>query len=218
VIVCGYGRMGQLVADQLQADDRGVVIIDNNPDRLAAMEEAGLPAVGGDAAEEATLLEAGIARARCLVATLPRDSDNVFVVLTAKGLRQDLFIIARAESTTTEGKLLRAGADRVVCPQVIGAHRISSLITRPSVVDFVDVAAQGVELEIDEYKVGDDSPLAGKSLRDSALRQKVDAIVVAITRADGRTIFSPSADEVVHTGDTLILIGRLHTSGRLSQL
>ncbi len=164
------------------------------------------------------MLEAGITRAKTLVATLPRDSDNVYVALTARGLREDLFVIARAESTATEGKLLRAGADRVVCPQVIGAYRISSLVTRPNVVDFVDVAAKGIEFEIDEYCIGADSVLVGKSLRDSTLRQKVDAIVVAIKRVDGQTAFNPSPEEVVQVGDTLILIGRLNTSSRLAQL
>ena len=218
VVVCGYGRVGKLVADQLRAAQEPLVIIDNDLEKITALESEGLLYVKGDASEEHTLLEAGISRAKTLVATLPRDSDNVFVVLTARGLQQSLFVIAWAESTATEGKLMRAGADRVVCPQVIGAYRISSLVTRPNVVDFVDVAAEGVEFEIDEYRIGADSALAGKSLRDCALRQKVDAMVVAIKRVDGQTTFNPAAEEVVQIGDTLILIGRLDTSSRLAEL
>jgi voltage-gated potassium channel len=218
VIVCGYGRVGSLVADQLRTEGARFVVVDNDPEKIAAIEPEGLLYVKGDASEETTLLEAGIARADTLVATLPRDSDNVYVALTARGLKKDLLIIARAESTTTERKLLRAGADRVVCPQVIGAYRISSLVTRPNVVDFVDVAAKGVEFEIDEYRIGEGSTLAGKSLRDSALRQKVDAMVVAIKHSDGRTTFNPSAEEVVQVDDTLIVIGRLDTSSRLAEL
>lgn len=218
VIVCGHGRMGSLVADQLHAEGAHFVVIEKDPEKIAAIESEGRLSVKGDASEESTLVEAGIARADTLVATLPRDSDNVYVALTARGLKEDLLIIARAESTTTEIKLLRAGADRVVCPQVIGAHRISSLVTRPNVVDFVDVAAKGLEFEIDEYRIGEGSALAGKSLRDSALRQQVDAMVVAIKRSDGQTTFNPSADEICDVGDTLIVIGRLDTSSRLAKL
>ncbi len=218
IIVCGYGRMGKLVADQLKAERASVVVIDNDPEKVSEIEAAGHLYVKGDACEETTLLEAGITRAKTLVATLPRDSNNVYVVLTARGLHDDLFLIARAESTATEAKMMRAGADRVVCPQVIGAYRISSLVTRPHVVDFVDVAAKGVELEIDEYHVDKDSVLADTSLRDSALRQKVDAMVVAVRRPDGQTTFNPSADLIVRSGDTLILIGRLGTSSRLAEL
>ena len=218
VIVCGYGRMGKLVADQLRTEGTRFVVVDNDAEKISAIEPEGLLHVKGDASEETTLIEAGIARAVTLVATLPRDSDNLYMALTARGLKKDLLIIARAESTTTEAKLLRAGADRVVCPQVIGAYRISSLVTRPNVVDFVDVAVKGVEFEIDEYRVAEGSTLAGKSLRDSALRQKVDAMVVAIKHSDGRTTFNPSADEVVQVDDTLIVIGRLDTSSRLAQL
>ena len=218
IVLCGYGRVGGLVAAQLRSESTALVVLDNDPDKIAALEQAGVLCIEGDASEEASLLEAGITRAKTLVATLPRDSDNVYVTLTARGLSEQIFIIARAEATSTEGKLIRAGADRVVCPQVIGAYRISSLVTRPHVVDFVDVAAKGVELEIDEYSVSEDSALAGKSLRDSALRQKVDAMVVAIRCADGRTTFNPAPDEVVQAGDTLIMIGRLNTSTRLAQL
>jgi voltage-gated potassium channel len=218
IVVCGYGRMGKLVADQLKSEQASVVVIDNDPEKISELEVAGQLYIKGDACEETTLLEAGITRAKTLVATLPRDSDNVYVVLTARGLRDSLFVIARAESTTTEAKMMRAGADRVVCPQVIGAYRISSLVTRPHVVDFVDVAAKGVEFEIDEYHVDEQSVLADTSLRDSALRQKVDAMVVAVRRADGATTFNPSADVVVRSGDTLILIGRLGTSSRLAEL
>lgn len=218
IIVCGYGRMGKLVADQLHAERASVVVIDNDPEKISEIEADGRLYVKGDACEETTLLEAGITHAKTLVATLPRDSDNVYVVLTARGLHNDLFLIARAESTATEAKMMRAGADRVVCPQVIGAYRISSLVTRPHVVDFVDVAAKGVELEIDEYHVDKDSVLVDTSLRDSALRQKVDAMVVAVRRPDGQTTFNPSADVIVRSGDTLILIGRLGTSNRLAEL
>ncbi|MCG3137348.1 MAG: Glutathione-regulated potassium-efflux system protein KefC [Phycisphaerae bacterium] len=218
VLICGYGRVGKMVVEQLQAQKLEFVILDNAPARLAELERAGMLFVQGDASEESALDQAGISRARVLVATLPHDADNVYVVLTARALNPQLLIIARAESTSSEAKLLRAGADRVVCPQIIGAYRIANLITRPSVVDFVDVASQGVEFQVNEYQVSPDSPWAGKSLREAAIRQQLDAIVVAIRKHTGRTLFNPSAQEQLEAGDTLIMIGQLQTADRLSQL
>jgi voltage-gated potassium channel len=218
IIVCGFGRMGRLVASQLTDRQRDILIIDVNPERISQAQQEGLLTLRGDASEESTLVDARISHACTLVATLPRDSDNVYVTLTARGLCPHLVIIARAEITATEEKLRRAGADRVVCPQVIGANRISSLVTRPNVVDFVDVASQNAEFEIDEFQVQESSSLVGQSLRDSALRRDINAIVVAIKPGEGDTIFNPPADHVIERGDTLIIVGKPNTSSLLSQL
>jgi voltage-gated potassium channel len=129
-----------------------------------------------------------------------------------------LHIVARAEQSTTEHKLHRAGADRVICPQVIGAKRIADIVTRPIVVDFFEVAARGVELEMDDYLVGPDSALCNSTLRESRLRQRTGAMVAAITRADGTSLYQPDPDEVICEGDRLILIGRAGTSDRLEEL
>jgi len=218
VIVCGYGRMGKLVAHQLRDNQVDLVIVDNDPDRTAEADEQGLLYVLGDASEGDTLLQAGLMRARGLVATLPNDPDNVYVTLTARGYRQDMTIVARANEQTTEPKLRRAGADRIVCPQIIGAQRIVNILTRPHVVDFVDVAAKGVELEMDEYAIGEGSPFCGQSLQQAALRQRAQVIVVAIRRADGTTVFNPGGDEVIRPHDTLIMIGPAGASKRLDTL
>ncbi len=149
-IVCGYGRMGESVAKQLKQQGATVVVIDNNPDQTAKLEEEKCLYVLGDAAEEESLQRAGIMQARGLVAALPQDSANVFVVLTARGLREDLNISARAEQLSAQPKLLRAGANRVICPAVIGAMRVANIMLRPNVADFIEVTAQGVEFEVDE--------------------------------------------------------------------
>lgn len=218
IVICGFGRMGQSVVEQLPDHLKDVVVIEIDPDRIVELERDGILHLKADASEEASLQEAGIVHAKFLVATLPKDALNVYVTLTARGLNADLMIIARAESNSTESKLLRAGANRVVCPQLIGASRILGLLTRPNVVDFVDVAAQGIELQLDEYLVDHDSPLVGKSLREAQIRQKVDAIVVAIKREVGKDVFNPSADEVLQARDTMILIGKLNTAERLAEL
>lgn len=218
VIIGGYGRMGQLIAKELTSQGLKTVVIESNPQKTSSLDEQGLLYVLGDASEEESLLGAGVERAKALVTVLPHDADNVYAVLTARGLRSDLFIIARAEQGATEAKLRRAGADKVISPHAIGARRISNILTRPHVVDFVDVAARGVELEMDEYIVAADSPICGKTLRESNLRQRVNVMVVAIKRADGSTVFNPGPNEVILESDILILIGPAGASSQLESL
>ncbi len=145
---------------------------------------------------------------------LPHDADNIYVTLTVHTLRPELRIVARAEQPATEAKLRRAGASRVICPQVIGATRIVNVLTRPNVVDFVDIAHKGVDLEMDEYFISESSPLVGKMLRDSRLRETTGAMVIAIKRADGETLFNPGPDATLQADDTLILIGPGDLSSR----
>jgi voltage-gated potassium channel len=215
VILCGYGRMGALAAEEVTQRGIPVVIIESARDRVRLLRETGVPHIRGDATEEEVLMRAGVMRARALVATLPHDADNVFITLTVHTLRPSVHIIARAEQPSTKPKLIRAGASRVICPQVMGATRIANVLTRPTVVDFVDMADKGVDLEMDEHVVGADSPLAGKSLRDSPLREKTGATVVAIKRADGKTHVNPAPDEILLAGDTLVLVGPAGVCGRL---
>lgn len=217
-ILCGYGRMGAMTAERLQASGRTVVVIERDKDHGPELDAAKLLYVVGDATEEETLHDAGLERAEALVTTLPSDSDNVFVTLTARGLRPDLRIVCRAEQPATEAKLHRAGADRVICPQIIGAKRIADILTRPHLVDFFEVAVQGVDLELAEYVVEPDSALCDVVLRDSRLRQRTGAMVVAIKRGDGTTVFQPEPEVVFRAGDQLILIGKSGTSERVEAL
>ena len=217
-ILCGFGRMGAMAAGKIKERGAEVVVVEAKKNIRPEIESAGLLYVTGDATEEETLQAAGLMRADSLVSVLPTDADNVFVALTARGLRPDLHIVARAEQPSTEVKLRRAGADRVICPQVIGATRIADILTRPNVVDFFEVAARGVELEMDEYRVGPQSALRDATLREAALRQRTGAMVVAIKRADGTSVLQPGPDEVIQERDLLILIGRSGTSTRLDEL
>jgi voltage-gated potassium channel len=217
VIICGYGRMGKSIVEQI-CNDMKVVIIEKDSSKTDNTDIKAL-FVTGDAAEEETLQKAGVAKAKALVSTLPRDSDNVYVALTASSINQNLFIISRTESHATEARLLRAGADRVICPQSAGARRVAGLLVRPNIVDFVNVATQDIELEVVEYEVTEESVLAGKSLRELALRQKADAMVVAIKRKDSdeETVI-PQPEKAIKVGDLLILVGKLGASERLAKL
>jgi len=218
VIVCGFGRMGELLVKRLIQRHVPVVVIEKDQLRLRDVEEIDQLYVMGDATEEATLSKAGIDKAKSLVAALTSDADNVFVTLTARQMRPDLHVVARAEQFSSESKLKRAGADRVMSPQTIGAERIANVLTRPHIVDFVDVAAKGVELEMDEFVVPENSWLAGKSLLESNIRRAAEVMVVAIVRPDGSTCFNPGANEIVRPNDTLISIGSAGASSRLAKM
>ncbi|MBN1491562.1 MAG: potassium channel protein [Phycisphaerae bacterium] len=218
IIVCGFGRMGSLLVKELQGRRVPVVVVENDPLRTREVEQVKGLYVLGDAAEEMTLKEAGIARAKGLVTVLPHDSDNVFVALTARGLRNDLIIVARAEQHASESKLRRAGANRVISTQVIGATRIANVLTRPHVVDFQDVTAKGVDLEMDEFVIPPTSSICGKTLREAQLRRHANVMVVAIRHVDGRTTFNPGADATLRAEDTIITIGPAGSSSKLKAL
>lgn len=218
VILCGYGRMGALICQDLRRRDLPVVVVESSANAGDDLRAADVTYVIGDATDESTLLRAGLTRARALVVALGTDADSVFVTLTAHTLCPDLTIVARSEQPATEAKLVRAGATRVVCPQIIGATKIANILTRPTVVDFVEVADKGVDLEIDEYAIDDSSPLVGRSLRDAHVRRHTGAIVVAIKRADGEALVGPDPDARLQARDTLILVGPSGVSNRLDEI
>lgn len=206
VIVCGWGRVGREVSRFLSASGRDVVVIDRNAERLSSVPH---PFVRGDVTEDATLEEAGIARAATLVAALETDADNLYVTLSSRALRPDLQIIARARNESSEPKLIRAGADRVVNPQQLGGDRMASLVTQPHVVDFIDVVMHDgtLEFRLAEVSVGGGSPLAGKSLTSAVVRDRTGALVLAIRKTDGSFVTNPSTQIEIDASDVLIGVG-----------
>lgn len=218
VIVCGLGRMGTAVARQLREAGREVVGVDLSPDQTSAAEEGGLLYILGDATNEQTLQAAGVERAETLMACLATDADNVFAALTARGLNGQINIIARAQHEASQDKLLRAGATRVVCPHVIGAGRLADIVLRPAIVDFVEVARRGVELELDELELAPQSRLVGRTLQELELPRRIGVHVVAVRRARGETIYHPTADLRLEAGDVLILIGERGAAKDVEQL
>ena len=154
------------------------------------------------------MLEAGIERAKGLVAVVSSDADNVYIVLSARSLNPALFIVARAEEVGAEQKLLRAGADRVESPYEMGGRKMANAILRPTVTTFMELAlTEGLEWSMEEIAVGAGSSLVGVALKDSGLRQKLDLILVAIKRGDGEMLFNPSHETPILAGDTLIALG-----------
>jgi voltage-gated potassium channel len=218
IVICGYGRMGHVVGQSLQGAGRSVVVVDSDPERTAQAEREGVAYLLGDAREEVTLQAAGIERAAALIAALPDDAGNVFLTLTARGLNPRLRIIARAEEAATQDKLVKAGASRVICPQTIGANRIVDVLLRPAMVDFVEMAHKGVDLEMDQLTVGPDSGIAGQTLRELSLPSRAGAMVVVVQRLDGTALYSPGPEVTVSSGDTLVLIGRRGLAGAIQKL
>lgn len=209
VVVCGFGRMGEILAGELARRKRSLVVIDKDPERITEAIAQGYLALTDSATEEESLLHAGVKRAKVLVITLPSDADNVFITLTARNLNPDLQIFARADLPTTEKKLLQAGADRVVLPAATGAMRMALMVTRPSAVELVElvVGRQVAEVEIDELTISFDSPLVGSTVRDSQTRSRHGLLIVAVRHPGGVLAFNPDADTVFQGGDTVIVMG-----------
>ena len=209
VIVCGYGRMGRRVCEEFSHDKVPFVIIDRSEAVLGDFQMPhGLHLVG-DATSDEVLRRAGIDRARGLVTVMGDDADNVFATLSARLLNAQVFIVARVESAESEQKLVRAGANRVVSPYELGGSRLAQAVLRPTVVDFIELAtgSEHIELQIEEMRVADRSPLVGSNLRDSRLRADLKVIIVAIKRKGGRMAFNPAPDTVLEADDTLVAIG-----------
>ena len=206
VIVCGWGRVGRAIAEELTAANTDLVVVDLDPTRIA---EATLPAMVGDATEDRVLEAAGLLRARALVAALNTDAGNLFVTLSARSLRPDLFIVARARIEESEEKLRRAGADRVVNPQSIGGARIAAFVLQPHVTEFLDVVMhdRGLQFRLEEVLVPAGSSTAGRSIRDAHLRDRTGALVLALREEDGSFNTNPSPDTKICAGQVLIAIG-----------
>ena len=209
-IVCGYGRIGSIIAAELHQQGVPVAVIERDPDRVKQAIDRGWLALEADASREEVLARAGIHRARGLITAVGTDAENVFTVLTARVMRPDLFIIARVESEDAEHKLRRAGADRVISPYQIGATQMVQTALRPAVVDFFHLAtsSERLDLSMEQVHIKDDSPLANQRIVDAGIRQKFGVIVVGIKRAGGGMDFNPPPEAVMLPGDELVVLGR----------
>ncbi|BCB95726.1 potassium transporter TrkA [Dissulfurispira thermophila] len=208
-IVCGYGRMGKIICRELRGKNIKFVVIEK---KLDAFEERGdMLILEGDATRDEILREAGIERAKGLISVLPTDAENLFVVLSARELKPDLFIVARAGEEGSEQKLMRAGADRVVSPYHIGGLRIAHTVLKPAVVDFIEFATKSgnIDLQMEEITVQEESKLTGLTLDECGIGRELGIIIVAIKKHTGDMRFNPTFRTAIKAGDTLIALGEV---------
>jgi voltage-gated potassium channel len=206
-ILCGFGRVGQAIAQVFSEEKTPFIIIDNDEEAIANAEEAGYLCLRADATSDETLKEAGIERARGLVAAVGSDTANTYITLSARGLRTDLFIEARSSSSEAKDKLNRAGADRVISPHAIGGRRMAMLALRPAVVDFIDTVTYrpGRELQLENVDVASGSSLVGQTMEKA--RSRVGITILAMRKQSGKLIANPPGEEMIEEGDRLIVIG-----------
>jgi voltage-gated potassium channel len=208
-IVCGYGRIGRVVAHSLRSKFSDIVVIEKSQDLVPVMEGDGVLFLCGNASEESLLKRAGIAEAKGLIAVLATDTDNVFLVLTARQLNPDLYIMARAGHEDSKSKLLAAGADQVESPYVMGAINMATKVLRPEVTNFLELALgyRDKKIQMEEIPATEASELIGVPLKDTGIRQNYDVIIIAIKLQSGEMLFNPSFDAVINAGDTVIAVG-----------
>jgi voltage-gated potassium channel len=208
-IVCGYGRMGKIIARELKHEELKFVVIEKNEVVLDPDEREENIIIQGDATKDELLKRVGIEKAKCLISALPTDAENLYVVLSARGLNPGLLIVARAGEEGSEQKLLRAGADRVVSPYHIGGLRIAHTVLKPAVVDFIEFATKSgnLDLQIEEITILEGSRLVGLTLDQCGIGRELGIIIVAVKKRSGEMQFNPIYSTLFDAEDTLIALG-----------
>jgi len=208
-IICGFGHIGRVVCQELCRESLPFVVVDRDPVAVEWCREHELLYVQGDATGDELLKRVGVERAKGLVAALHTGADNLYVSLTARHLNAGLYIVAKAEDEAEERKLLIAGVSKVVSPYHMGGMQMARALTRPTVLDFVELVAlkQSVELLLEEVTVGPDCPVIGSTIGDLDIRSRFGVIVVAVKRASGEMIFNPGVDVEIEQEDVLVALG-----------
>jgi voltage-gated potassium channel len=219
-IVCGYGRMGRFICDELAEAKVDFVVIENDAAKIEKLTDRGFMFVNGDATSDEILISAGIKKAKGLVAVLSSDAENVFATLSSKVLNPDIYLVARAVEEETESKLVKAGASRVVKPYEIGGTRMAELLLRPGVIEFIDSIARekNVDLNIEEVIVHPNSALVDKTLTELPIRTEMNIIIVSIYKKSGKFIYNPLSSAKIESGDKLIAIGESSSLQKLNNM
>lgn len=208
-IICGFGRVGEQIARDIQAAGNPFVVIDRNPEAVRRLEERQYVFVSGNATSDDNLLKAGIERAKGIVAASDSDPDNVLITLSARILNPHIFIVARASSPDVLDKLQKAGANRVVSPYISTGQKMASMLNKPLVHDYLDTMAYGTNLEIqlEELELREGADVVGKSLQEAAIRKRTGTTILAIKKQGGRILTNPSVSSTLEAGDCLVLVG-----------
>lgn len=217
-IICGAGRVGRRIIRSLEAQKIPFVIIERDAQKVEEWVKTGCFVILSDATSEDTLRRAGVTRAKGLASCLPDDAANVYVVLTARGMNGELHIVARAVEEEAEPKLIRAGANRVVAPTIIGSQSMARALLKPAVADFMDsIVAETLDLAFEEVAIEAKSLYIGKMLKDTNISSELDLVIVAIRRKSGEMVFHPAGEIKIIEGDLLIVIGRAESIQKIVQ-
>ena len=208
-VICGYGRIGRVLARFLVEKYVDVVVIERDQERMNRMDEDGILYLVGEATDEDILYKARIEAAKGLITAVATDADNVFLVLIAKQLNPKLFIVARASQNSTKKTLLAAGADKVISPYDLGARRMAHAILRPTVIKFLEMAFadESTDIQVEELHVHKGSRFEGLSLLESGIRKELDLIIICVRKPDDRMLFNPKADTIIEAGDVMVVVG-----------
>lgn len=219
-IICGFGRMGKQIAEHLHESKIGFVVIENDPNNIASLNELEYLFVEADATDDSALIKAKVEKAKGLVAVLSTDAENVFTTLSARELNHKIFIVARAIDEGTEGKLKKAGADRVVKPYELGGNRMVQLLLRPGVTDFIEdiVRMRGVSISLEQIIVSANSKLVGLTLSESPIRRELNIIIITVIKSNGKFVYNPQSNTVIEAEDKLIAIGQVENLNKLNKL
>ena len=208
-IIAGYGRVGQEVAMALTQEEVPFLVVEPDEEGIEKARSEGFLVIEGNATEDQTLEDANIAQAQGIICATASDATNVYVVLTARGLNDNLFIISRASDENSEAKLRRAGADRVISPYVLSGQRMANLATRPYVVEFLDVTGAGGELEksLEQIAIEDGSIISNRTLGEVDLQQRTGALLLGLYLSSGSLVANPNVDTLLEPGSRMIVLG-----------
>nr|WP_157871467.1 potassium channel protein [Pseudodesulfovibrio piezophilus] len=208
-IVCGHGRIGSIVVQEISNEGLDVVVIEQDPELIDKMEQEGILCLDGDATSDQTLLAAGLLHAKSLISALTSEAANVYVTLTARQLNPNITIVARAGDKSHISRLELAGANRVVLPHFIGGLRMAQNVLRPTVTNFIELAVRGgIDLQMEELEITPHSELCELDLIESKIRPRFNLIIIAIKKGTGEMVFNPGPKEVIHAYDTLLAVGK----------
>jgi voltage-gated potassium channel len=219
-IVCGFGRVGRNACFEFQRADASFLVIDRNEQRVAKAETAGMLAIVADATRDDSLREAGVLRAKGLIAALPSDAENLFIILSAKTLNPKLTVVTRVSEEEAGEKLRRAGADTVLTPYTMAGRQLADSLLRPHVVEFLDFSRSnmGSQITMEQVSVASNGELTGGSRGQLSELRKSGVIVLAIRTQSGETIFNPPAEVAISAGDVLIVMGERSSLQKLEQI
>lgn len=218
-IVCGYGKLGKIICEEFKVKNVPFGVIEKNEEKRNILTENNFLFLIGDATKEAVLKDANVSEAKGLISIVDSDAENVYIVLTAKGFKKDIFVITRANDEESSTKLLWAGADKVFSHYKIGGKSIANAVLKPNVSEFFEVVMgrNDIDIEVGEYKLENSSKLVGKKILESNIR-KLGIIVIAIKKKSKDFIYNPGPETVLETGDTIIAIGKLESFENLEKL